>query len=824
MTPTGLHRREVLSLLGTTACTIVASAHASAPADALSPSPADPHHRLVFDSPAREWIEALPVGNGRLGAMMHGLLDGERLSLNEDTLWSGQPSVGGAAADGLLEQMRDLIFAGDYPGADRLARRMQGHFSEAYLPLADLHVDLDQAGPARAIRRTLDLREATAGVEIDRDGGIERRTLFVSAPAQLVVLRIEREGAARFGASVRLDCQLRSSIRAVSPRRLILAGKAPTVCEPDYRNVPDPVRYSDRPGYGMAFAAIAEIDTDGSVPKGEGALRVENAGWLEIRLAAATGYRGPHVLPDLDPGAVEALAAAPLRRARGKPHARLLADHRRDHRALYDRSALALGGGDTARRHDGLPTDARRAADPGDPALAALLYNYGRYLLIASSRPGTRPANLQGIWNAQLRAPWSCNYTTNINVPMNYWMAETANLADCHRPLVDFAEALARNGGDTARDYYRMPGWCLHHNTDLWAMSNPVGAGEGDPNWANWPMGAPWIAQHLWEHYRFSGDLAYLRDRAWPVMRGAAEFCVGWLVRDPASGQLTTAPSISPENLFVTADGRTAAISAGCTMDIAMIRELFGNCIAAAAVLREDAAFAKVLRNLSEELPPYRIGRHGQLQEWSVDFAEQDPGHRTVSHLYPIFPGGEITPRRSPRLAAAAARSLDRREAHGGSSTGWSRAWATAIRARLGDGKACGEALERFLADHVARSLFGTHPFHPRPVFQIDANLGIAAAIAECLVQSHEDRIELFPALPPRWREGAVKGLRTRHGATVDLEWTPAGATVLLHARRGGTVTVGLPPSLRPSSGAAVAQVDLRVGRDRTARLALIAV
>nr|WP_243848542.1 hypothetical protein [Sphingomonas insulae] len=555
----------------------------------------------------------------------------------------------------------------------------------------------------------------------------------------------------------------------------MLAGKAPTISKPVYDDVADPVVYSDRDGLGMRFAAILEVRTDGHVTTHSGTLEVADARDIEIRIAVATGFRSFDTAPDLSAEAVEAAATATLRRAARHGHARLRTRHVEDHRSLFRRVALDLG---PARQS--APTDRRRVADEGtpDPALAALLFDFGRYLLIASSRPGTQPATLQGIWNDAVRPPWSCNYTTNINLQMNYWPAESCGLADCHTPLIDLIERLAVTGARTARDYYGLPGWCLHHNTDLWAMTNPVGEGRGDPNWANWPMGAPWLAQHLWDHYAFGGDIGYLRDRAWPLMRGAAMFCAAWLVPHPHDGRLTTAPSISPENLFIAPDGRPAAISAGCTMDLALIRELFGNCITAARRLGVDRTFAAQLAALVPRLEPYRIGSHGQLQEWAEDFAEQDVGHRHISHLYPCYPGSAMSPHATPGWAEAVRASMARREAHGGAATGWSRAWATAIWARLGDGRRAGESIRLFVRDSLVGNLLDTHPAPGHAVFQIDGNFGITAAIAEMLMQSHNGVIAVLPAIPPGWDRGSVTGLRARGGATLDIAWVRDAVTV----------------------------------------------
>ncbi|VXC97384.1 Twin-arginine translocation pathway signal protein [Sphingomonas sp. T1] len=757
---------------------------------------ADERNRIAATEPASEWLLGHPVGNGRLAAMMGGGVVRDILSLNHDTLWSGQPDVnpGQAGVDRdhadprnlyALAAVRRAVFADDPVSADQLSHALQGPFSASYAPMADLHLEMDHREAPQDYRRMLDLDRAVASVTYRSGGTGFGRDLFASHPDGVIVLRLTADRRGMINCRLMLTSKLRATATATAQsgsNQITLLGKAPTQSEPDYRDVPDPIRYSDSPGRGMAFATILSVEADGgTITASEGALHIRGATTAIVRIAAATGFRRFDLAPDTPVAAVRASAERDLAAARRHDYTTLVKRHVSDHQALYRRASLELNG----------------TIGDGDTPRAERLFQLGRYLLIASSRADTMPANLQGVWNAAVRPPWSSNYTTNINLQMNYWLAESCNLADCHLPLIDHIERLAVTGARTARQFYGMPGWCVHHNSDLWAMSNPVGAGVGDPNWANWPMAGPWLVQHVWDHYRFSGDRDFLKTRGFALMRGCAEFCAAWLVRDPRSGHLTTAPSISPENLFLTAAGKSAAISAGCTMDLALIRELFTNCIAAMAVIGDVDGLTVRLAGLLKQLEPYRTGRYGQLQEWATDFAEQDPGHRHISHLYPLYPGDAIDPVRTPALARAARVSIARREAHGGASTGWSRAWATAVWARLGDGAQAGRSLSAFIADSVAANLLDTHPAKPRPVFQIDGNLGITAAIAEILLQSRETEIALLPAVPPQWTNGRVVGLRARGGHEVAIAWSDGhvDATVIAGDTR---LSVRLPSGFEP--------------------------
>lgn len=784
-------------VLGSAAVAVAASGFAYFPAFAADPDRIDGSKGLWFDEPSDTWLESLPLGNGRLGAMMRGAVDREIISLNDDTLWSGQPSDGlNPGAKAAIPKIRAAVFAEDYHEADRLTLATQGPYSEAYEPLADLMIDMAHPGPITGYRRALDLDRAIATVSYASGGCDYRREVFVSHPDQQVVVRLTASRAGALSVDVGLRTRLRGAVTATGAR-LTLTGKAPTVSEPNYRSdIAEPLVYSDVAGDGMYFATLLDASTpDGRIVVRGDALRIEQASEIVLRIAAGTGFRGADTKPDRPVAEIVRIAARSLDAARGKGVAALRETHVADHRRLYRRVTFELG-----RPRQDVATGRRLTQNDGarEAALAALYFNYGRYLLIASSRAGTQPANLQGIWNAEVRPPWSSNFTTNINVQMNYWPAEICNLAECHLPMIDYVEQCARRGARVARANYGMPGWCVHHNSDIWAKAAPVGEGGGSPNWATWAMASPWLSQHVWNHYAFGGDEAFLRTRGYPIIKGAAEFCAAWLVRDPRTGRLTTAPSSSPENMFLAQDGKAAAISAGCTMDIALIHEVFANCIEAARILGVDQDFSARLTALLTELVAYKIGKHGQLQEWEKDFDEAEPGHRHISHLYGLYPGTELTPRKTPALAAAVRMSIERREAKNVEQTGWGRAWATCIWARLGEGDRAARSLDLLFQENTVANLLDTLPFKPVPIFQIDGNFGATAAIADMLLQSHDGAIALLPALPRSWGDGKVTGLRARGGATVDMAWRGGKLRdASMVAQLGGDKAVRPPPGQR---------------------------
>lgn len=736
---------------------------------------------LWYRRPAARWTEAMVVGNGRLGGMVWGSVKRERIDLNEDTLWSGEP-YDNINPNGLksLPEIRRLLVQGKNQEAQQLVERdMNGRYNQSYQPLGELSIEFPLSGEVTEYRRELDLAQAVSRVVFTHQGVHYVREVLASHPAQAIVVRLSADKPGSLSFKALLNCQLHSQLKA-EQNYLRMTGRCPAHVDPDYQG--RGVVWDDAPdGKGMRFETrIVPVNQGGRLTISSEGITAEGCESVTLLVVAATSYNGPQKSPSKEGKDPARLCDGYLGPLVGQTYSALRDAHVADHQQLFNRVSIDLG----RSAGDDLPTDVRiKRYKPGqDAPLAALYYQFGRYLVIAGSRPGTQPLNLQGIWNHEIHPPWSANWTLNCNAEINYWPVETANLGECHLPLVDLTEQLSVDGAHAAKDLYGARGWMAHHNTDIWRQAGPV---AGSALWSIFQVGGTWLCQHVWDHYAFSGDAEYLR-RVWPTMKGAARFHLDNLMQEPTHGWLVTGPDTNFENPFRKPNGETGCTCMGPTASMQMVRELFQNCVQASKILDTDAEFREEIEKALPRLAPMQISpTTGELQEWVEDWRRTAEGQ--VLSSWGAICGTQITPRGTPELAAGLRKIFDSEQFWKRGMVGsWQGAFQSNAYVRLGDGDT---ALSVFDA-HVQR-VVNPNMTARFTEWQIDGNLGNTAAIGEMFVQSHTGEIELLPALPKAWAAGSVRGLRARGAVTVDIAWKDGKLVeARLISARGGKVRV----------------------------------